>query len=92
MWNLSFKNDFLPLKKSVFGFWRKTLKQIFFFMFRLWFSYKNHRRTNFLLGGIFENAQQILFIENAILAIFNAFSKIMTKTTFVRLLFLKLKQ
>ena len=92
MWNLSFKNDFLPLKKSVFGLWRKTLKQIFFFMFQLWFSYKNHRRTNFLLGGIFENAQQILFIKNAILAIFNAFSKIMTKTTFVRLLFLKLKQ
>ena len=29
-------------------------------MFRLGFSYKNNRRTNFLLGDIFENAQQKL--------------------------------
>ena len=43
-------------------------------MFWLGFSYKNNRRTNFLLGDIFENAQQkLLIVKNAILAVFNAF-------------------
>ena len=43
-------------------------------MFQLRFSFKNNRRTNFLLGDIFENAQQkLLIVKNAILAVFNAF-------------------
>ena len=55
----------------------------------------------FLLVRLFENAQKkILVVKNAILAVFgsyvltvfSAFLKILTKTTFVCLLFLKLKQ
>ena len=46
-----------PLKKCVFGFWRKPPKIFFFFVFQLWFSFKNKRCTNVLLVAIFENTQ-----------------------------------
>ena len=57
------KFDFLKVpfwtpEKVCFGFWRKPPKQFFFFVFRLWFSFINNRRTNDLLVGIFENAQK----------------------------------
>ena len=69
-------------------------------MFRLWFSFKNNRRTNVLLVGIFENLlKKAISCQKRhfgrfwrLLTFFSAFSKILTKTTFVRLLFLKLKQ
>ena len=44
-----------------------------FFLFWIWFSFKNNRRTNVLLVGMFENAQKKLFtVKNAILAVFLA--------------------
>ena len=52
------KYHFGPPKKCVFGFWRKPPKTIFFFVFRLWFSFKNNRHKSVLLIGIFENAQK----------------------------------
>ena len=46
---------FGPPKKHVFGFWRKN-PQICFFVFWLWFSFKNNKCTYVLLFCIFENA------------------------------------
>ena len=55
--NLSFKTILvLPLKKRVFGFWRKTSKKKFFFVFRLWFSFENNKHTIVIWFSIFENA------------------------------------
>ena len=41
-----------------FWFLKKTLPKNLFFVFGLWFIFKNNRRTNVLLVGIFENAQK----------------------------------
>ena len=68
-------------------------------MFRLWFSFLNNRRTNVLLVGIFENAQKKVMDRQKrhfgsfwrLITVFCAFSKILIKITFVRLLLLKLK-
>ena len=86
-------------QKARFWFLKKNHKKLVF-MFWLWFSLKKNRRTNVLLVGIFVKAlKKLLAITNAILAafwqlltFFSAFLKILTKTTFVSLLFLKLKQ
>ena len=86
-------------QKARFWFLKKNHIKMFF-MFWLWFSFKKNRRTNVLLVGIFVKAlKKLLAITNAILAVFwqlltffSAFLKILTKTTFVSLLFLKLKQ
>ena len=83
-----------------FGFWRKTPQQFFFFVFQSWFSFKNNRRTNVLLVSIFENAlkkatsRQKCHFDRfwQLLPFLSALKKILTKTTFVRLSFLKLKQ
>ena len=99
--NLSFKNLYFgPLKKRVFGFLRKRKKYLYFFMFRLWFSFKNNRCSNVLLVGIFENAlkkaispqKRHVGCFRQLVTFFIAFLKIVTKTTLVCLLFLKLKQ
>ena len=94
------KVPFWTLEKVHFWFLKKTPQKIVFFMFRLWFSFKNNRRTNGLLVGIFENAKKNLincqkrpkwrFWRS--ITFFCAFSKILTKRTFVHLLFLKLNQ
>ena len=53
IWNLTFKKyHFGPQKKCNFGFWRKM-----FFVFWLWFRFKNSRHTTVLLT-----------VKNAILA------------------------
>ena len=108
--NFTFKKyHFGPSKKCVF---EENPPTNFFFMFRLWFSFKNNRTiiffqicffsfslnnrpTNILLVGIFE----IFDCQNShfssfwrLITFFCAFSKILIKITFVRLLFLKLKQ
>ena len=101
IWNLSFENYcFGPPKKRVFGFWRRNPKKNFFFVFRLWFSFKNNRHTNVLLISIFENALKKAISHQKrhfgcfrwLLIFFCTLKKIVTKTTFVCLLFLKLKQ
>ena len=54
--NLSFsKLLFWTPEKACFWFLKKNPQTIFFFVFWLWFSFKNNRRTNVLLVGIFEN-------------------------------------
>ena len=71
--NLSFKNYYFgPLKSAFLVFVEKPPPQIcFFFVFRLWFGFKNIRHTIGLLAGIFENAQKkFLTVKNAILAVF----------------------
>ena len=86
----------------------KTHKQIFFFVFRLCFSFKNNRRTNVHLVSIFENTLKKSYLSKTpfrpflakrpkwrfwwLIAFFSAFSKILTKRTFVHLLFSNLNQ
>ena len=85
-------------KKSVFGFWRKTPQKMFFFVFRLWFSFKNTRHTKVLWVCIFDNAQKkVVDCQTRhfgcfwqLISLFWAFSKILMSMTFVRILFLKL--
>ena len=67
--------------------------------FWLWFSFRNNRRTNVLLIIFFENAQKSCIPSKTLfwpfLAVYNffcVFSKILTKITFVCLLFLKLNE
>ena len=90
------KSTILDPRKSAFLVFEENPQQNLFFVFWLLFSFKNNRRTNVLLGGIFENAQKkLLTIKNTFLAVKNffcAFSKILMKITFVCLLFLNLKQ
>ena len=92
---LTFKKyHFGPLKNYVFGFWRKPPQKNLFFVFRFWFSFKNNRRTNVLLVGIFKNVHTKFidcqkrhfgcFGDNNV---FCAYSKILIKVTFVCLLF-----
>ena len=92
------KSTILDPQKSAFLVFEETRPKNFFFVFRLWLSFKNNRRTTFLL--IFENSQKksswtsktpfwpFLAVNN----VFFAFLKILIKITFVRLLILKLKQ
>ena len=54
------KVPFWTPEKVQFWFLKKTPLKIFFFMFLLWFSFKNKRRTNILLVGIFRSAQKKL--------------------------------
>ena len=42
------------VQRVFFGGWRKPPQKFVFFMFQLWFSFKNNSRTNDLLVGIFE--------------------------------------
>ena len=95
IWNLSFKNYYFGApKKRVLGFWRKT-PQNMFLLFRLWFSFKNNRRTNVLLVDFFENAKKVIDHQKRhfghfwwIITVF----VILIKITLVCILFLKLKQ
>ena len=93
---LILKSTILDPRKSAFLVFEENPQQNLFFVFWLLFSFKNNRRTNVLLGGIFENAQKkLLTIKNTFLAVKNffcAFSKILIKITFVCLLFFNLKQ
>ena len=52
------KTTILDTQKSVFLVFEENPPTNFLFVFWLWFSFKNIRRTNFLSIGIFENAQQ----------------------------------
>ena len=69
--NTNLKFDFLKVQhfgtpKSAF-----LVQKNVFFVFRLWFSFENNRRTNVLLVSIFENTQKkLLTVKNAILAVF----------------------
>ena len=68
-----FKNYFIfTLEKAGFWFLKTTQKKQIFFVFWLWFSFKNNKHTNVILFGIFENAptKKLLTAKNAILAIF----------------------
>ena len=47
-------------KKARFWFLKKKPPKFVWGVFRLWFSSKNNKCTNFLLEGIFENAQKKL--------------------------------
>ena len=84
------KVPFWTPKKVQFWFLKKTPLKIFFFMFLLWFSFKNKRRTNILLVGIFRRAQKKLLTVKMplwpFLAVFCAFSKIPPKTAKMALL------
>ena len=74
--NTSFKSTILDPQKSAFLVFVEieNPKKKNFFVFRPWFSFKNNRRTNVLLIGIFENAQKkLLTPKNAILAVNNVF-------------------
>ena len=79
---------------------KKKNQNKFFFVFWLWFSINNNRRTNVRLVGIFENAHKKSYWPSKMalwpfLAVNNGLFvhlKILIKITFVRLLFLKLKQ
>ena len=54
-----------------FWFLKKNPQSNFFFVFQLWFIFKNNKHTNVLLAGIFENElKKLLTIKNAILAVF----------------------
>ena len=46
-----------PQKSAVWVFEENPQKNVFF-VFRLWFSFKNNRCTNVFLASIFENAQK----------------------------------
>ena len=79
-----------PPKSKFFGFLRKTSPKNVFFVFRLWFSFKNNWRINVLLVSIFENAlkkaiscQKCHFISFLLLLTFFSAFKKMTKTTYV---------
>ena len=83
-----------PQKRAFLSFEIKTQKK-----FSSYFSFvlANNRRTNVILIGIFENAQKktLLTAKLGFLTVNNffcAFLKILTKRTFVPLLFLKLNQ
>ena len=93
------KSTILDHQKSAFLVFEENSRKIFFFVFLLWFSFKNNRRTNVLLVAIFENAKKsywpsktpfwlFLGVNNG----FCEFSKILIKITVLCLLFLKLKQ
>ena len=74
IWNLTFKNyHFGPPKKSVFVFEEIPPPKIFFFVFRLWFSFKNKRRKNVHLVGIFERKKTLLTAKMAFLTVNNFF-------------------
>ena len=86
---------FWPPKKPVFGFEKKPPNNCFF-VFWPWFSFKNNGHTNVLQVGIFENALIKLCISCQerhfgrlwwLLTFSSAYSKILTKTTCVGLLF-----
>ena len=86
---------FWPPKKPVFGFEKKPPNNCFF-VFWPWFSFKNNGHTNVLQVGIFENALKKLWISCQerhfgrlwwLLTFSSAYSKILTKTTCVGLLF-----
>ena len=103
--NTNLKIDLLKVpfwtpEKVHFWFSKKTPQKICFFVFWPWFSFKNNRRTNFLLVGSFENTQKKVIDRQKrhfgcfwrLITFFRAFSKILIKLTCVCLLFLKLKQ
>ena len=52
------KDTILDPRKSAFLVLKKTPQNLFFFVFRLRFSFNNNRRTNVLLVSNFENAQK----------------------------------
>ena len=94
------KLPFWTPEKAHFWFKKKKTKTNFFFMFRLWFSFINNRRTN-VLSSVFLKTHWKKAISRQkchfgrfwqLLTFFSALKKILTKTTFVRLLYLKLKQ
>ena len=72
--NLKFelKNYFIfTLEKARFWFLKKNTHKKCFFMFRLWFSFKNNKHTIVILFGILKMHQKkLLTAKNAILVIF----------------------
>ena len=87
-------------KKHVYEFWNKNLKTKYFLIIFFCFSFENSRRSNVVLVNIFFNVLKKLITatngQNGVfwrlIAFFSVFSKMPTKRTFVRLLFLKLNQ
>ena len=84
IWTLTFKKYHFGPPKSVFMVFKENQQKKFFFVFQLWFRFKNNRRTNVLLVGNFENAQKRYWPSKTV---FCAFPKILIKITFVCLLF-----
>ena len=70
-WASFLKSTILDPQKSAYLVFEENPPNKILFVFRLWFSFKNNRRTNVIMVGIFENAQQkLLTVKNAILTIF----------------------
>ena len=100
--NLSivFKTTISDPLKSAFLVFAEKPPQNFFLRVSLWFSFKNNRWANVLLVNIFENAiKKTISCQKRhfgcfwrLLTFFSTLKKILIKTTFVRLLFSKLKQ
>ena len=67
------KSTILDPRKSAFLVFEENPPKNVFFMFWLWFRFKNNKSTIVLLVSIFENAKKkLLTVKNAILAVFGS--------------------
>ena len=68
------KTTILDTGKSMFLVFEVKPPKKLLFVFRLWFSFKNNRRTNVLLVAFFEKAlKKLLTVKNTILAVFGGY-------------------
>ena len=67
------KSTILDPQTSAFLVIKENPPKKFVFLFRLWFSFKNNRRTNvFLVSNFKTQKKKLLTPKNAILAIFSS--------------------